>query len=67
MHEGHGFLAKTLDKILVIFKMTGPAMVRPASWLLESTLSLFIKYYLYYKKKDVKMSFSGIDAQVQEL
>ena len=64
MHEGHGFLAKTLDKILVIFKMTGPA---GQFWLLQSTLSLFIKYYLYYKKKDVKMSFSGIDAQVQEL
>ena len=31
MFEGESFLAKLLEKAYVIFKMTVPAMVRPAS------------------------------------
>ena len=32
MHEGNGFFSKKLlEKAYFIFKLTGPAMVRPAS------------------------------------
>ena len=31
MHEGDGILAKTLRKSRFFFKLTGPAMVQPAS------------------------------------